>query len=113
MVYQGIDAWANLLTSGTWGPAVRLDTTSVGQPLRLRVAASPNGDAVAVWREDGADDIYANRLAGGVWTGPVLLEASAESASSPSVGLDANGNAVAAFSQSDGTIFKVYANVFQ
>ena len=53
------------------------------------------------------------RTRDGEWGDPVLIEISnAGSASDPQVAADPNGNAVAVWTQSDGTRFNIWANRF-
>ena len=53
------------------------------------------------------------RTRDGEWGDPVLIEISnAGSASDPQVAVDPNGNAVAVWTQSDGTRFNIWANRF-
>ncbi len=112
--YDGIadSIYANRLTSGVWGTAEQLET-GTGTADDPQVAFAPNGDAVAVWRQyDGiADSIYANRLTSGTWGTAELLEADdARNADAPQVAVDANGDAVAVWRHSDGSVWNIYTN---
>jgi hypothetical protein len=80
----------------------------------------PLGNAIVVWQQsDGtANRIYANRSLGSnkTWQGPIIIDAGATNTSFsfglPKVGLDAQGNATAVWTQvlKDGT--RIYANQF-
>jgi hypothetical protein len=108
------DVWADRYVASTgWEPAALMETTdtNVGSPS---IAIQPNGNAMAVWPQtDGIrDSIWASRYAvGSGWSTPVLIETdNAGHAYSPSVAIDPSGNAVAVWSQSDGTRLNVWAN---
>ncbi len=106
--------WANRFTpSAGWGVAERIEVDA-GSALDQQVALDPNGNAVAVWSQfDGMrDNIWANRFtptAG--WSLAERIEAeNAGDARKPKVALDPNGNAVAVWTQSDGTRFNIWTN---
>lgn len=87
------------LVSGTWlfpGGQLAAGTATARFP---RISVSENGDAVAVW--DEGLSLYANRLLGstGGWEGPSLLvnAAGSSNAGDLSVGVDAQGDAVATY----------------
>ncbi len=109
------NVWANRFTPATgWGMAELLETDDVGSALSPQVAVDSNGDAVAVWSQlDGTrQNIWANRftVADG-WGMAELIEIdNAGGASSPQVALDPDGNAVAVWSQFDGTLNNIWAN---
>jgi hypothetical protein len=93
-------------SSGTWQAPV--DLSEPGQnALFPQIAVDPQGTAIAVWqRFDGANFIVqaAVRPAStGVWQAPVDLSVAGQSASSPQVAVDPQGNAVAAWSRFNGT----------
>jgi hypothetical protein len=79
-----------------------------------QVAVDPNGVAVFVWsRLDGTSDcggtgcdrIQARvRLATAILSPPQTLSGAGQNASEPQVAVDPNGNAVATWGRSDGTI---------
>jgi hypothetical protein len=92
--------------SGIWQAPV--DLSAVGQGAETpQVAVDPQGNAVAVWRRfNGMNFIVqgAARPAGsGVWQVPVDLSVAGQSAYSPDVALDPQGNAVAVWNRSNGT----------
>ncbi len=86
------------------------ETTSVPQ-ISMDVTS---GNAIAVWTQEYApwtNNVYANRyVAGTGWVGAGLIEARAEDASVPQISMNASGNAVAVWRQSDGTANSIYAN---
>jgi hypothetical protein len=77
------------------------------------VAIDARGNAIAVWSQwDGTTySIYANRyVAGSGWGTAQPIETGSGTALSPVVALDAAGNAIAVWTQSDGTTNSIYAN---
>jgi hypothetical protein len=109
--------WANRFTPAAgWGVAERIDTGDLGTASRAHVAADPDGNAVALWYQwDGArNNVWANRYTpSGGWGVAELIESdNAGAAQNPQVALDPNGNAVAVWSQSDGTRDNIWANRF-
>jgi hypothetical protein len=109
--------WANRFTPTTgWGPAELIETDNAGDASSPQVAVDPNGNAVAVWyQSDGTrTNIWANRFTPTASWGPAeLIETDgAANASWAQVALDPNGNAVAVWTQSDGTRDNIWANRF-
>ena len=102
------------LATGGWGTPVPVDPGTGGGVLDHALAVAPNGDAVVVVSQCcGPADIWANVYSGGVWLGPALIETdNAGDAISPSVAMDASGNAVAVWRQWDGSYRSVMANRF-
>ncbi|NNK07183.1 MAG: Ig-like domain-containing protein [Myxococcales bacterium] len=110
--------WANRFTpSAGWGVAEPIETDNVGDAFSPQVALDPNGNAVAVWRQyDGTRfNIWANRFkpAAGWGVAEPIETDDAGDASSPQVGVDPNGNAVAVWNQDDGTRDNIWANRFE
>jgi hypothetical protein len=117
---QSSNIWAKRFTStsNTWGAAVLIELSS-GEAARPRIAIDANGDAIAVWSQsDGVrSSIWANRFtaANNTWDSPnaTLIEANnAGDAFFPEIAIDANGNALAIWRQSDGTRDNVWAARF-
>ena len=106
--------WANHYTAGTgWGTAVLIETDDVGTTLWPQVASDHNGNAVAVWlQSDGTrHNIWANHYTLGIgWGTAVLIETDTGFAGAADVAVDANGNAVAVWRQSDGTRHNIWGN---
>jgi hypothetical protein len=84
-----------------------VDLSATGQDtLAPQVGVDAQGDAVAVWtRSNGTNDIVqaAARPAGGAWQAPITLSATGQNAVAPQVGVDAQGDAVAVWTRSNGT----------
>jgi hypothetical protein len=89
--------------SGVWqSPA---DLSAAGSSsVQSQVAIDPQGDAIAVWLNNGTYAIVqaAVRPAGQTWQTPTDLSADNESADDPHVAFDAHGNAVAVWTRSNG-----------
>ncbi|NJM43693.1 MAG: hypothetical protein HC858_06420, partial [Brachymonas sp.] len=99
----------------SWAAATLIESDN-GIAIDPQIAVDPNGNAVAVWRQlDGAVfNIWANRFTpSGGWGTVELIETdNAGNASSPQVAIDANGNAVAVWRQTDGSLNNIWANRF-
>ncbi|MGB8223568.1 MAG: Ig-like domain-containing protein, partial [Polyangiales bacterium] len=109
--------WANRFTPTTgWGVAALIEVNNAGSAGSPQVALEPNGTAVAVWSQsDGTrTNIWANRFTPtGGWGAAGLVETdNLGAAVGPHVGLDSSGNAIAIWSQSDGTRDNIWANRF-
>jgi hypothetical protein len=102
-------------TPKTWGGAVEIDA-GANHAVHPQVAMDANGNAIAVWRQfDGTYvyDIYAKRYDAltDTWGEAVLLEVNTYRTTDPKVAVDASGNAIAVWSQYDGTLYDdIYAN---
>ncbi|MFY0528133.1 Ig-like domain-containing protein [Archangium gephyra] len=96
---------------GGWEPARELDTVHPGDVERPAVAVNEAGFGVAVWELHGARvDLYAAEYTPGTgWGEPRLLDTRAEPVSTPRVGVDAEGNALVVWRQSDGTAESLWA----
>jgi hypothetical protein len=107
------DVWAARWAAGSWGtPALIAQNGS-----SPRLAFDPGGNALAVGsQDDGArTNIWASRFDAQAGWGPSSLIESEQrgSAVEPQVAIDANGNALAVWYQSDGTTYDVWGNRFQ
>ncbi len=110
------NVWANWTTSGVWGTAELLETNDMGDAFAPKVAMASQGNAMVVWQQsDGVrESIWANRLTSGVWGTAQLIELDdAGDAAAPHVGIDAQGNAIAAWQQSDGIRTNIWANRYE
>lgn len=115
----GVNIWANRYTAGagTWGTATLVESNSVGSSSHPQIAFDTNGNALAVWdQNDGfRTNIWSNRYTAGTgtWSTAELIETdNAGPADSPQIAIDANGNALAVWEQSDGTRYNIWANRF-
>lgn len=117
--YDGstFNIWANRYSAATaqWGIATRVETANAGTAAWPQIAVDRSGNALAVWMQsDGTRlNIWANRYtaSGNSWGTDMLIETdNASDALLPQIAIDANGNALAVWEQSDGTRYNVWAN---
>ncbi len=112
------DIWANRYTMGTgWGTPELLET-GTGFAMLPQIAMSANGNAMAVWKQyssaSNSDTILARRYtAGAGWSGAETISSGSGSATDPQIAVDANGNALAVWSQQDGAYYSIYANSYR
>jgi hypothetical protein len=110
----------NRYTAGSgWGTAaaIQTGTVSINNP---HVAVAANGNAVAVWVQFVGlrGDVWANRYTAtspttGSWGTAAQIESeNVNAAITPRVALDAGGNALAVWVQTDGTRYNVWSNRF-
>jgi len=109
------DIWSNRFTSADgWSFAQRIENNSSLEASGPQVAVNASGNAVAVWaHSDGVrSDIWSNRYTpSDGWGSAGRIETNnAGPASAPQVTLDAQGNAVAVWQQSNGTRFDIWSN---
>ena len=106
--------WANRYTIATgWGTAALIETDNALNAGAVQIAFDANGNALAVWVQgDGISNVWANRyIADSGWGTAVLIETNnTGSAGAPQIALDASGNAIAVWQQSDGTRDNIWAN---
>lgn len=110
--------WANRYTAGTgWGTAALIETDNTGEAIFPKFAFDTSGNALVVWQQfDGTRyNIWSNRYTIGTgWGAAALIEAdNAGHAWYPQIVFDINGNALAVWSQFDGTYYNVWANRWQ
>lgn len=89
---------------GTWSSPQTI-SVSGEDAINVELAVDRNGHAVAVWeRFDGFNTIIqaATLTFGEVWSTPVNLSAAEQDASQARVAMDANGNAIAVWTRSNG-----------
>ena len=107
--------WANRYSLGSgWGLAQLIETGNAGDASYPQIAIDASGNAIVVWEQfDGArDNIWANRYIPGSGSGAAeLVETDdAGDASGSQIAIDANGNAILVWYQSDGTRNNIWAN---
>ena len=101
--------WANHYTVGWgWSTAALIETDNAGDAVNPRIAIDASGNALAVWQQaDGSAriNIWANRYtAGGAWGTAALIESDdSGDAGNPQIAVDADGNALAVWQQTDGS----------
>ena len=111
---HGNNVWANRFTAGVgWGTAVQIESTGVDNSEGARVVLDADGNGLAVWRKrEVTVDVWANRYTAGVgWGTAARIETDdAGNANNPQLAMDASGNALAVWSQDDGTRNNIVAN---
>ena len=110
------NVWANRYVVGTgWGAATLLENDT-GDANPGPVVMDANGNAMVAWSQ--SDGIRTNAwairyVAGTGWGTATLIENdNAGDTSIPSIAMNASGNAVAVWHQSDGTRTNIWANSY-
>ena len=98
-----------------WRTAALIESGNNGDAFHPKIAFDGAGNAIAVWRQqDGTYlNIYANRYTAstGSWGTEELIESGANGhAVAPQIAVDGAGNAIAVWSQDDGSNYNIYAN---
>jgi len=101
--------------SRTWGTATLVETDNAGDASSPQLAIDPSGNGLAVWyQSDGTRyNVWANRYtaATDTWGTAVLIETdNTGHAGLPQIAMDAAGNGLAVWQQSDGTRNHIWAN---
>lgn len=113
---SGYDIWAARFVEGTgWSEPQLVDTEDLGSALGPKIAIDPLGSVMVVWQQsDGTrTNIWARRMrADGVWESAETIEAVAGNAHSPRLAVDAEGNVIVVWVQSDGTRDNPFARRF-
>ena len=109
------DTWANRYVVGVgWGVAKRIETENASNTNLPQLSMDGRGNVIAVWyQHDGTrNNIWANRyVPGRGWGTAGLIEIrNVGSANLPQISINASGDAVAVWLQSDGSRDRVWAN---
>lgn len=105
--------WTNRYTTSGWdSPAlIEAETADAFDP---KIAVDAGGNAIAIWQQyvGALSTVLASRYIAGVGWGAAtaVVGANTAGAYNPQIAMDANGNAVAVWHQSDGTRNNVWAN---
>jgi hypothetical protein len=107
--------WSNRYTPGEgWDRAEPIETDDVGDAVAPQIAMGTTGSAIAVWQQsDGIrDNIWSKHYtpSGGWGTQQPLETDNSGEAEAPRIAMDAEGNGVAVWQQSDGERFNIWAN---
>ena len=101
--------------ASVWQKPVLIDA-GTGDAFRTNIAFDPYGNAMAVFEQytDGFSRIYANQFLFNKngWQRPVIIDAGPSNAYVSRVAFNQSGDAIAIFKQSDGSIYRIYANHF-
>src|SRR5262245_4192760 len=74
------------------------------------VAVDPTGNVIAVWTRSAGPNTriqFATRTATGPWSAATFISDPGQNASEPNVAIDSSGNALVAWSRSDGTNIRI------
>ena len=107
--------WANRFNGTSWGTAELIEAGDASNAAYPQIAFDSSGNAIAVWDQYYGTryNIWANRFDGASWGSAELIEAGdAGNAIHSQIAFDSSGNAVAVWTQWDGTRYNVYANRF-
>lgn len=112
---ERVNIWANRFVPGTgWGGADTVATNDAGNAVEPDIAMGASGSAIAVWEQsDGTrSNIWARRYVSPTgWDTAVIIETdNVDDAWEPKIAADSEGNAIAVWSQSDGTRSNVWGN---
>jgi hypothetical protein len=107
--------WSNHYRYGIgWGSAQLIETDNAGGATNPQISIDANGNGLAVWRHfDGTrTNIWSNRFTLGVgWSNAELIETdNAGWAENPQISIDAYGNGLAVWHQSDGSLTNIWSN---
>jgi hypothetical protein len=107
--------WANRYTPDEgWARAEPLETDDAGDAVAPQIAVDPTGSAIVVWQQsDGIrDNIWSKRYTpnDGWGTLQPLETNNLGEAEAPQIAMDAEGNGVAVWRQSDGERFNISAS---
>jgi len=104
-------------TGGFWNVTRPVLSDNSGSAIGPQVAIDLAGNALAVWQQyvGARKDIWSNRYsaASGVWGVATRIESNTGDAANPQIVIDASGNALAVWEQTDGTVFSIWSSRFE
>lgn len=105
-----IQAATSPINTTSWSAPATIDS---GNPSSPDIAVDPAGNAVAIWKQASplSSSIKASTLPfGGTWTAPVIVQTGGGplAFTTPHVGVDAGGNAVAIWSNDTGAAGQIH-----
>ena len=109
------DIWSNRFVVGIgWGTAQIIETDS-GNALHPQVGVDGNGNAIVVWGQDDGTgtryNVWSNRYVVGTgWGTAQIIQTGSDNSAPPHLSVNGSGNAVAVWSQDDGTWYNMWAN---
>src|SRR5262249_46361128 len=105
--------WSNRYTLGTGWSTPALVETSTDDSYNPQIVVDASGNAIVAWDTfDGTTNhIFSNRYtAGSGWGTPVQIDPNTNAATTVDIAMDSNGNALAAWTQFDGTYERIWSN---
>jgi len=119
VVGSSLNVWANrfYVPSNLWLGAELIETNDIGPAFFPQICADANGNALTVWIQwDGArNNVWSNRFDAttDTWGTAALIETNdVGTTSAPQVSCSDNGDAVAVWTQNDGTYDNVWVRSF-
>lgn len=108
---------ARINNSGSFGVAKLLETENLGNAFQPQIAFDNNGNALAVWGQNGGLtatlSIWANRFDGTSWGTAEKIETDdVEGGIRPQIVIDNNGNALAVWQHFGDAYYEIWANRF-
>lgn len=109
--------WARRYVPGVgWGAPGLIETDDTGHAIAVEMAVDASGNVTAVWTQDDSMNVYvyANRYTDGVgWGTATKIQSDLmQSTAFPHVAMDASGNALAVWSEYDGTRMNIWARLY-
>jgi hypothetical protein len=116
--WSSSSAYANRYVPGSGWGAAEVFAASGGSnkyATQTQIVMQSNGNAIAVWAfYDGATSTVNARgyVAGSGWGTAQRLDTGSNGVDDPSIAIDASGNAIAVWTQYDGSVYNIQANRF-
>ena len=110
--------WANRYVPGSaWGSETLIETIDAGNSGFPQIAFDGSGNALVLWEQfDGTQyNIWANRyVTGSGWGFPTRVDpAHPGNSMTPQIAFDGNGDAMAVWTQANGTQFNIWVNGYR
>ncbi|MFO8050863.1 MAG: hypothetical protein R6V01_04105 [Thermoplasmatota archaeon] len=107
--------WSNRYSTSTgWGTEELIETDNTGDAYGSRIDIDASGNAVAVWRQNDGTiyNVVSNRYTAGSGWGTAEIIESGDGQTQPpiNIALDNEGNALATWSQWDGSKYDIISN---
>ena len=109
--------WSNRYngTSSVWGTAEKIENNSESASYP-QIVMDGGGNGIVVWlQSDGTvERLWSNRYnaTSSTWGAAEKIENNSESAYYPQLAMDGEGNTIAVWQQSDGTVDNIWSNVY-
>ncbi len=107
-------SWTFTTADGSWGTAEQLDSGRVSYVEAPHVGVDDDGNAIAVWLQDGTagrDMVAKHYSVNNGWGDTIVLDTSGYGGvGNPRVSFDGKGNAMVVWNQSDGNNYSIWAN---
>lgn len=122
-VGQNLQLWVSHYTTATgWGTPVNISPasgtivvtdTNATDNAAVEAAIDEQGNAIVVWRQNLATDLYAKRYtSAGGWSAEVLIDTTSSEISNHTIAMSPDGIATVVWQEFDGTRNNIWANRF-